>query len=201
MRLRNFIISIVCSLMAITAHGQSLSPESLDTMKIYYDISHALENPNAVFRLDLSKKKLKEIPPEVFRLTNLNELILDKNKIDSIPDEIGSLIFLQKLSMAHNNIEKIPVVLCSLKSLEELNLADNFLFKIPEEIGGLTSLKKLILWDNPIEYYPDTLEDLSNLLVLDLLNNQMSANTQERIRGLLPKTKIILSLPCKCEDE
>jgi Leucine-rich repeat (LRR) protein len=75
------------------------------------------------------------------------------------------------------------------------------LVKVPEEIGLLTSLKKLILWDNPIEYYPDTLEDLSNLLVLDLLNNQMSANTQERIHGLLPNTKIILSMPCKCEDE
>jgi Leucine-rich repeat (LRR) protein len=80
MRLRSFIISILCGLMATATHAQVLSPESLDTMKVYYDLNQALQNPQNVFRLDLSKKKLKDIPPEVFQLINLNELILDKTK-------------------------------------------------------------------------------------------------------------------------
>jgi Leucine-rich repeat (LRR) protein len=84
--------------------------------------------------------------------------------------------------------------------LETLDLADNFIERIPEEVDRLKNLRLLILWDNPINYYPNSLGLLENLEILDLLNNQMNIDTQTRLRNILPKARIIMSAPCRCED-
>ena len=81
-----------------------------------------------------------------------------------------------------------------------LDLGDNYIRTIPEEISQLQALRVLALWDNPINTYPQSLGELEKLEYLDLLHNQMNLITQERVRGLLPGTRIIFSPPCKCED-
>jgi len=62
--------------------------DSLNHQKVWKSLSEALQKPDSVFRLDLSKHKLKEVPPEVFQLTELRELNLSRNHLTEIPENI-----------------------------------------------------------------------------------------------------------------
>jgi len=67
-------------------------PAIADTAYIYRSLSAALENPEKVFRLNLSRHKLKVFPADIFKLKNLRDLDLSHNKLDSIPNEMGTLV-------------------------------------------------------------------------------------------------------------
>jgi Leucine-rich repeat (LRR) protein len=183
------------------ASAQLLTPEQLDTAKVYYSIQSALANPKAVYRINLSKQKLKQFPEELIQFPNLNEVVLDKNKIDSIPPGIGKLKYLQALSIQSNKIDTLRKEVFWLQHLKKLDVGDNLISYIPSDLEKLQKLEILSLWDNPIQAYPAELGDLPNLKILDLLNNQMGRNTQERVQNMLPNCRIIMSAPCNCEDE
>jgi Leucine-rich repeat (LRR) protein len=190
----------VCALQCTTVYAQLIPVNDLDTARVYTDLKDALEKRNGVLRLDLSRQKLSEFPPEIFEFTNLQELILNKCRISELPDRFDLLPNLQRLQCQHNEIGAIPPTILQLKNLVTLDLADNIIEVIPNEIDGLAQLETLALWDNPITMYPENLTQLTQLKVLDLLNNSMSRETQQRLKEGLPKCKIIMSPPCACMD-
>lgn len=187
-------------LFSLEGKTQLLPFNSLDTLKMFRSLESAMENPEAVYRLDLSKQKLTEVPVEIGKLKNLQELHLDKNKIELVPDFLAQLRYLQVFTAGQNKIDSIAPAFWTLRNLRRLDLHDNFVTEIPEAVENLKELRLLILWDNPINNYPNELGELSNLEHLDLLNNVMSFDTQERLLSLLPKCNIIMSVPCRCED-
>lgn len=193
---------LICFFIALTsgAEAQLVAIEKLDSLPVFKSLDAALKNPDQVYRLDLSKQKLKEFPKEIFRFKNLNELILDKNKITEIPDSIFTLKNLQKFSAERNEIEVFNIKITKLGNLVKLNLADNLIETIPDQIDDLEKLQYLILWDNPISYYPLSFANMTALKYLDLLNNQMNAQTQQRLKTALPDCRIIFSPPCNCMD-
>lgn len=175
----------------------------LRTFKMFRSAEEALETPEPVYRLDLSNKRLKEIPPEVFELKYLQELVLDKNKLHELPAELLQLKNLQRLSVSHNHLEEFPAFVCNLKNLRHIDFSDNEISKLPDEIHRLQELEELILWSNVIGYYPGTLMRLTNLKLLDLMHNEMSINEQERIFNMFPDIEVKVSPPCNCtfDDE
>jgi Leucine-rich repeat (LRR) protein len=189
-------IAITCS--ALRVEAQLIEYEQLDTCKVYHSLEEAMLNPSIVYRLDLSKQKLKEFPKEIFLFLNLNDLKISRNKIIDVPDDIKKLRYLQRLDMQRNALDTITVAMCELRNLRQLNLSENFITGIPNEIEQMTELKYMILWQNPIEYYPNSLGMLEKLEVLDLLHNLINERTQDRLRNILPKTNIVMSPPCNC---
>jgi Leucine-rich repeat (LRR) protein len=200
LRTTRHIFSLLLLLAASFRPSAQVPLAALDTMKVYHSLEEALQFPEKVYRLDLSKQKLGDFPMEILQLTNLNELILDKCRLHTLPQEIGELENLQVLRCQHNEIEVLPAGLLKLHSLKKLDLADNLISIIPDKIDELAELETMALWDNPIEVYPDALGDLDQLRTLDLLHNQINYDTQERLRTLLPRCKIIMSPPCACQD-
>ena len=87
-----------------------------------------------------------------------------------------------------------------LKNLKKIDFGYNFISTIPDQISQLEKLEILALWDNPITYYAEGLSEMQRLKVLDVLNNAMSRETQERLKTSLPNCKIIMSPPCACMD-
>jgi len=85
-----------------------------------------------------------------------------------------------------------------MRSLVRIDLSDNDVDRIPDEIHRLLNLKELILWSNVIGYYPTSLLRMEQLILVDLLNNEMSVQEQERIKTLIPKAELKLSTPCNC---
>lgn len=192
---------IAALLGGLNLAAQSLTPEQLDTCRVFTELGEAIAQADQVYVLDLTRSRLKEFPQEVFLMRNLNKLVLDRNKLDSLPNRIQDLKHLQVLSVERNNLESLPDGLCALDSLRILQLGDNEIARIPENIGQLQALETLSLWSNVVGYYPESLSELKRLQVFDLLNVQMNQEEQDFVRYLLPNTEITFSPPCDCEFE
>lgn len=77
-----------------------------------------------------------EIPPELGRLSNLEELSVDSNRLSGeIPPELGELSNLKVLKLDHNQLSgRIPPELGVLNQLEELKISGNGLTGcVPEQ--------------------------------------------------------------------
>jgi Leucine-rich repeat (LRR) protein len=170
-----------------------------DTNYIYRSISVALQNPDKVFRLNLSKTRLREIPADIFKFRNLRELDLSRNRIDSVPAAIGSLVNLTSLNLAGNNLELLPDEIGNLSRLVHLNLNRNKIVALPKTIGGLASLELLELWDNELYGIPDEIGNLKKLKALELRGILFSEEEAARIDSLLPDTKVFMSPTCNCK--
>ncbi|XP_041974169.1 leucine-rich repeat-containing protein 57-like [Aricia agestis] len=124
--------------------------------------------------LQLSNSKLKEIPPEVFNLSDhLRNLDLSKNKIPGIPDDISKFKFIKQLNLSSNSIQNVPTALANLKKLELLNLSCNNIASLPDSFENLSNLKQLYLNNNKFKLFPKQILELKNLEVIDLSNNKL----------------------------
>lgn len=183
------------------AHAQDEPSVQLidDTMYIYRSISVALQNPDKVYRLNLSKTRMKDIPADVFKFKNLRELDLSRNRIDSIPAAIGDLQNLTSLNLSSNNLELLPDEIGKLSNLTHLNLNRNKIVALPSTIGNLSNLELLELWDNELSGIPDEISKLQKLKALELRGILFSEDEAARIDSLLPNTKIMMSPTCNCK--
>jgi Leucine-rich repeat (LRR) protein len=172
---------------------------TLDTMAAYTNLAEALKQPELVVKLVLRKEKLDSFPVELWRFPNLQYLDLSRNNIREIPDSISKLANLQVLHLSKNRIEYMPRTIGDLTWLRILNVNQNELYVLPPQIGKLKHLEVLDLWSNNIGAFPDELQQISgNLKVLDLRSILVNRETQERVKNMLPQTKVYFSPPCKC---
>ena len=134
---------------------------------------------NRVTRLALSDRGLNgQIPPELGRLIQLEELMLDVNELNGeIPPELGNLPNLQRIDFGHNRLNgTIPAELGNLSNLRFLKLAvNNLTGRIPPEFGSLNSVETMWLSSNQLsgEISPE-LGRLDSLRILWLSENQIS---------------------------
>ena len=120
-----------------------------------------------------------EIPAELGRLTNLQELSFSINTLSGeIPAELGNLTNLQGLDLLQNELSgEIPEELGNLTNLQLLYLHRNKLSgEIPEELGNLTNLQLLYLNDNELTgTIPTALANLAQLREFDISNTGLCA--------------------------
>ena len=86
-----------------------------------------------------SELSLASLPPEIGRLTALQELYLSFNQLTNLRPEIGRLTALQKLDLSGNQLTSLPPEIGRLTALQELDLSANQLTSLPPEIGRLTA--------------------------------------------------------------
>jgi|GEM_PF-2649697 len=106
---------------------------------------------------------LKELPQEVFSLTQLTQLIIENCAIERIPKEISSLKKLEVLSLSGNKIETIPQHLAALPNLKALDLSRNKINDLPTSVGDLTYLESLEIQENKIDFIPPEIRRLKKL--------------------------------------
>lgn len=196
--MRTLFASVLLFFCALTGRAQLLSPAALDSVRVFRSVERALASPDVVYRLDLSGKKLKELPEELRQLKNLNALDLSGNKLRTVPDWLGELTNLQELRISRNKLVEWPRAICALTHLKRLDLSRNALVAVPKCMGKLKELVSLDLWDNDLAEFPDELSGMSALRFLDLRAIQFEQPEMERIQGLLPPAKIYFSQPCNC---
>lgn len=122
--------------------------------------------------LDLSGNCwLRELPPEIGRITNLQELCLSGNRFTALPPEIGRLERLTVLQASRNCLTKLPREIGQLTQLRHLELDGNRLAELPPEIGQLTSLARLWLQNNRLTALPPEMGRL-NLKDYDFSNRK-----------------------------
>ena len=174
------------------------TPDELSLLKRYTSVASIKQNPEQVIILDLSKSKLKEVPPEVFACTNLEELYLNKNRLREIPAEIKYLKKLKKLDVSHNKLKTIPEEIGELTNLTHLYLNRNLIEELPYTIGRLRNLEIFEMWDNEIIEFPETIRELKKLQVFELRNILFSKEEQAYLKAMLPNAKFYFSPPCNC---
>ncbi len=130
--------------------------------------------------LDLNFNKIGQIPNEIGKLRNLEELYIgqsmmdkDSPKIESIPEGMTNLSNLRVLDLTGHSLEKLPKWVSNFMNLERLFLGGNGLKDLPSEIGKLTRLEELQLWSNQLKKLPKTMKNLSTLKVLLLSKNNL----------------------------
>ncbi len=162
-----FFVIVFSSFMGNAQH-KLLSAEALDKEPVFIFLDEALKNPSKVYKLNLSRHNLKEIPKEIYLFVNLQRLDLSYNNISEIPKEIGLLKNLQSLDLTKNKIKELPATISLLTHLDEFLMGDNLLQKVPE---SLVKLKKLTL--------------------LELENNKIPQKELTLLQKSMPKCEII----------
>ena len=69
------------------------SPADWRTSRVYTDMEAARvarAQGLPIFRLDLTKKRLKSLPPELAQWTELREIILDRNKLQTLNIDLSA---------------------------------------------------------------------------------------------------------------
>lgn len=187
-----FMVLVFLFLPLIKAAGQGGD--------VYTSLEEAIQNPDGVEKLDLSKHKLDIFPQEILGFKNLRELYLGKNKIKIIPKEIGKLTNLEILDMGKNRIEEIPVELFDCVQLKRLILNQNQIRLIPTEIWKLQDLVYLDLWSNELETLPESIGKCVKLKEVDLRVINIPNAEQQRIIRLLPNATVHMSASCNCSN-
>ncbi len=127
-----------------------------------------------VIGLYLGGEKIKQLPPEIGRLTSLTTLQLGGNHLTSLPPEIGRLTSLTTLYLGGNELTSLPPEIGQLTSLTRLELYGNQLTSLPPEIGQLTSLTTLHLHNNQLTSLPPEIGRLTSLTTLYLEGNKLT---------------------------
>jgi Leucine-rich repeat (LRR) protein len=165
-------------------------------MATYRSIAEALQNPDDVTTLFLSRVDYKQFPPEIFlfknlkilsmfgnnlkfmpknihELENLEELLISGNHISYIPKTIGEMKHLKKLILNNNQIERLPDSISQLKTLKILNVKGNKTIDLGEVAGKITSLEELNLSATNIKTIPENFRQLKRIKKLDLSYNDL----------------------------
>ena len=197
-----FYLSLISFLLLCFSYcsffSQQLPFDHLDTCKKYKSIEQALKNPDLVYVLDLSKKKLTKIPKEISFFKNLHVLKLSKNKLSTIDSSIVFPKHILEINLSKNQLEEIPEAILATKSLKRLIANQNSIKSIPENISKLKSLAYLDLWSNDLSEVSENIKFLTSLKELDLRVILFSNSEKDRIKSLLPNTTIYFSNSCNC---
>lgn len=196
-------------------------------LKTAADVRNFLNNSehaqllHSIVAIDLSNLNLEVLPPEICRLsalqelnlqnnqliilpclselTNLRVLVLQNNQLVQLPESFEALTQLEELYLAHNQLATLPHSFSTLTSLKVLNLFNNQLSNVPEAISRFTQLKTLLLNHNKLAKLPP-LSDLKELEMLFLGNNELthlpdSLSSLERLQVLSLGHNKLMSLP------
>lgn len=180
--------------------AQLLPQTTLDTVRTFRSLERALQHPDSVYRLDLSRQKLKQVPEEVRQFKNLNALDLGRNKLKELPGWMNELRYLQEFSAGRNKFTAIPNAVCQWKHLKRLDMHRNRIEGLPKCMGGLKELFSLDLWSNDLGDFPDEISGMKALRFMDLRVIQFSDKEMNHITSLLPAVKIYFSQPCNCGE-
>ncbi len=150
-------------------------------------------------RLDLSndwnidnKKKLTEIPADVFELEWLEVLNLSGNQLTTLPEAIANLQQLISLDLSGNQITTLPEAITHLHQFTSLDLRGNQITTLPEVITRQQQFTFLYLSHNQLKTLPEAIANLQQLISLDLSYNQITTLPQA-IANLQQLTSLDLS--------
>lgn len=154
-------------------HAKNLHTLSIaETATISLD---GIEQVPKLGKLNISKNKFHSIPPQIFKISTMNELYLGPNSFDltPLPDNIGDMTELRlfECSSCHLN-GKLPASITTLKNLVSLNLEGNLMTgALPEGFDELPNLGFLNLAGNYFDGALPSFKTATKLRRADLSNN------------------------------
>uniref|UniRef100_A0A8C5PEW6 protein-serine/threonine phosphatase n=1 Tax=Leptobrachium leishanense TaxID=445787 RepID=A0A8C5PEW6_9ANUR len=126
--------------------------------------------------LNLSCNALREIPPSVGDMSNLQTFLLDGNYLKGLPVELANLHQLSYLGLSFNEFTDIPEVLEDMAAMDRLCMPGNALDILQlQTLRRTTQIKHIDLRLNMIRsFFVDEADFLLHITQLDLRNNHIS---------------------------
>jgi Leucine rich repeat len=102
-------------------------------------------------KLDLQRKQLSTLPPEIWNLAALRFLWLTRNQLTKLPPEIENLVALGVLNLSDNQLTALPDSIAELAALSHLDLSHNKFKSSPSQLKNVNLLKEINLAGNPLD--------------------------------------------------
>lgn len=134
-----------------------------------------LKDSLSIKEITIKRKKLKELPKEIYSFKNLEVLNLKNNRLDSLSKEILVLTKLKHINLAKNKFQVFPTLLFDFNRLEKIELWDNWIQDIPE--------------NNP---------DLKKIKYIDITGVALKPDVYNRLIEKFKNIELILTQPCNC---
>ena len=96
---------------------------------------------------------VRNLSPDLFKLSHLTSLYLNSNNLSRIPSDINKLVHLAYLDLSYNKLRSLPSELGDLSHLRELLLNNNVLRVLPYELGKLFNLQNLGRFSNDVHFF------------------------------------------------
>ncbi len=195
-----FLLSIVANCASAQKSTITYTPD--DNGKVYTTLAEALQEPERVYRLRLTKLADRDsLPEELFTLTELRELTVKRCRLCVLNQNIGELTKLEQLNLDKNKLVRLPETIGNLKNLKYLCVSRNIIETLPNSISNLNQLTYIDAWDNPLYILPESIKSLQKTLkTLDLRQIPLTKSEYEAMRELLPGTDILFTDICECEN-
>ncbi len=113
--------------------------EALSAAKACKEKNWQIEELYNISELDISGRRLTELPPDLDILKNMDELIANANKLSSLPNYIINLPKLRRLKLAGNLFEEFPSILIKpqMCGIKKVFLANNTIYDLPIEAKSI----------------------------------------------------------------
>lgn len=156
--------------------------------------------PDSVRHLDLSRRRLRTVPPEVYEMTNLRYLNLSHNRIDTLDERMLLLTHLDTLLLGRNRLRTVPHWIGGMTSLRLLDMSRNPILDLPPTMANLKNLERLVLWSTGVVSMPPEMKALNyTLKELDLRVCPMTYDNQMEIEAILPTPRKRWDRVCNCK--
>eukprot|EP00033_Pygsuia_biforma_P004543 GCRY01004983.1.p1 GENE.GCRY01004983.1~~GCRY01004983.1.p1 ORF type:complete len:598 (-),score=64.73 GCRY01004983.1:309-2102(-) len=163
---------------SLTRISDEMFEEALDVGELDLSNKKLRDIPKQVFhhskewnKINLSNNNITELPSTFEELTNLEEINLYRNHFKEIPEQIKEFKYLYVLQCSRNQISTLPSWVAHITSLQVLNLSNNPLDKIEADLAPLTDLHSIDLSNTRLTQFPLSLCSLPNLRELKLNNS------------------------------
>lgn len=197
---RNALICLLVVGNSAVFNAQTFDKKALKKLPIYTLAEARHISPEQVFRLDLKKAKLTELPKEIYQFKNLRYLDVSHNNLTEIPLKLSTLTQLEYLDFSSNTITTVSDDIKQFTALKILLLNHNEIVTLPAAIGALTNLTELHLWGTLIVNFPSSFILLKDTLkTIDLRFVPMTRIEHKKWKKALPFTNIAYSLKCNCD--
>jgi Leucine-rich repeat (LRR) protein len=179
------IISI--GLSPLISRLNQLRVLSLINTRVSYIPPQALAVLTNITILEIDNCGLREIPPTISFLTNLQELRLPNNDLHSIPQNtaLQQMSKLKYLDLSHNKIKDITdLAEIASREVSTIDLSYNEIDFVPPEISQFYyELYYLYLNDNKLTYIPTDVFELVYLQKADFQRNAFPADEITAIKA------------------
>lgn len=194
----NLFLMLTFALNSTNVSSQLIDIQSLDTIPELTYVQALKQDPLNVYKLTFRKQKLTELP-DITQFKNLQSLNISRNKLSSLPKQIFEFQYLQNLDVSDNPISTIPVEIGNLVYLRKFIANETNITGLPAEISKLKVLNYLDVWGTNVASFPDEIADLKETLKeIDMRVIMMNNSEHQKIKTLLPQTKIHFSKSCNC---
>ena len=148
--------------------------------------------PPAIFQLEtlqeliITSCELVDLPPQIASLKNLTTLFLYSNQFKTLPEAVFKLPQLENLQLERNQLSALPDNFAQLKKLNNLNLSHNRFTEFPTVLASNVEIEYIDLSFNDIATLPEEIiHNGSNINLTSNLINYLPDEVKDRKKGYL----------------